>query len=149
MKLCLFFSVIFNPFYIGPYEGYFCVCLGCHNLHLHYKRLSNLPFLVSRKYKNTLFYFKYEIKDKQPFENMWSKYIKENFYLYIACFWIKNSNFGRFVFQINFFSLRQDILIFDGVHSSACNIGHFLGQAFTGIFFCFLKCIEKKLQFWN
>jgi hypothetical protein len=37
---------------------------------------------------------------KQPFENMWSKYIKENFSLYIACFWIKNSNFGRFVFQI-------------------------------------------------
>ena len=25
----------------------------------------------------------------------------------------------------------------------------FLGQAFSGIFFCFLKCIEKKLQFWN
>ena len=67
---------------------------------MHYKRLSNLPFLVSREYKNTLFYFKCEIKNKQPFENMWSKYIKENFYLYIACFWIKNSNFGRFVFQI-------------------------------------------------
>jgi hypothetical protein len=43
---------------------------GCHNLHLHYKRLSNLPFLVSREYKNTLFYFKCEIKNKQPFENM-------------------------------------------------------------------------------
>ena len=83
-----------------PYEGYFCVCLGCHNLHLHYKRLSNLPFLISREYKNTLFYFKCEIKNKQPFENMWSKYIKESFYLYIACFWIKNYNFGRFVFQI-------------------------------------------------
>jgi hypothetical protein len=26
-----------------------------------------------------------EIKNKQPFENMWSKYIKDNFYLYIAC----------------------------------------------------------------
>ena len=38
---------LINPFYIGPYEGYFCVCLGCHNLHLHYKRLSNVPFLVS------------------------------------------------------------------------------------------------------
>jgi hypothetical protein len=100
LKLCLFFNVIFNPFYIGPYEGYFCVCLGCHNIHLHYKRLSNLPFLVPREYKNTLFYFKCEIKNKQPFENMWSKYIKEKFYLYIACFWIKNSNFGRFVFQI-------------------------------------------------
>ena len=24
---------LINPFYIGPYEGYFCVCLGCHNLH--------------------------------------------------------------------------------------------------------------------
>jgi hypothetical protein len=46
------------------------VCLGCHNLHLHYKRLSNLPFFVSREYKNTLFYFKCEIKNKQPFENM-------------------------------------------------------------------------------
>jgi hypothetical protein len=32
--------------------GYFYVCLGCHNLHLHYKRLSNLAFLVSREYKN-------------------------------------------------------------------------------------------------
>ncbi len=61
---------LINPFYIGPYEGYFYVCLGCHNLHLHYKRLSNLPFLVSREYKNTLFYFKCEIKNKQPFENM-------------------------------------------------------------------------------
>ena len=30
----------------------------------------NLPFLVSREYKNTLFYFKCEIKNKQPFENM-------------------------------------------------------------------------------
>jgi hypothetical protein len=30
-----------------------------------------------------------------------------------------------------------------------CNIEHFLGQAFSGIFFCFLKCIGKKLQFWN
>ena len=36
----------------------------------NYKRLSNLPFLVSREYKNTLFYFKCEIKNKQPFENM-------------------------------------------------------------------------------
>ena len=26
---------LINPFYIGPYEGYFYVCLGCHNLHLH------------------------------------------------------------------------------------------------------------------
>ena len=26
---------LINPLYIGPYEGYFCVCLGCHNLHLH------------------------------------------------------------------------------------------------------------------
>ena len=41
-----------------------------------------------------------KLKNKQPFENMWSKYIKDNFYLYIACFWIKNSNFGRFAFQI-------------------------------------------------
>ena len=32
--------------------------------------VSNLPFLVSREYKNTLFYFKCEIKNKQPFENM-------------------------------------------------------------------------------
>jgi hypothetical protein len=48
----------------------FTVCLGCHNLQLHYKRLSNLPFLVSREYKNALFYFKCEIKNKQPFENM-------------------------------------------------------------------------------
>ena len=47
--------------YIEPYEGYCYVCLGCHNLPLHYKRLSNLPFLVSREYKNTLFYFKCEI----------------------------------------------------------------------------------------
>jgi hypothetical protein len=49
-----FFSVIFNPFYIGPYDGYFCVCLGCHNLHLHYKRLSNVPFFVSREYKQAI-----------------------------------------------------------------------------------------------
>jgi hypothetical protein len=48
--------------------------------------------------------------------------------------------------EVFIFSLRQDILIFDDVHSSACNIGHFLGQAFSGIFFCFLKCIEKELQ---
>ena len=61
---------LINPFYIGPYEGYLYVCLGCHNLHLHYKRLSNLPFLVSKEYKNILFYFKCEIKNKQPFENM-------------------------------------------------------------------------------
>ena len=61
---------LINPFYIGPYEGYFYVCLGCHNLHLHYKRLSNLPFLVSREYKSILFYFKCEIKNKQLFENM-------------------------------------------------------------------------------
>jgi hypothetical protein len=61
---------LINPFYIGPYEGCLYVCLGCHNLHLHYKRLLNLPFLVSREYKNTLFYFKCEIKNKQPFENM-------------------------------------------------------------------------------
>jgi hypothetical protein len=47
---------LINPFYIGPYEGYFYVCLGCHNLHLHYKRLSNLAFLVSREYKNTFFF---------------------------------------------------------------------------------------------
>jgi hypothetical protein len=47
------------------------VCLGCHNLHLHYKRLLNLPFFVSRDYKNTLFYFKCEIKNKQPFENIY------------------------------------------------------------------------------
>jgi hypothetical protein len=67
-------------------------------LRLHYKRLSNLPFLVSREYKNALFYFKCEIKNKQPFENMCSKYIKDNFYLCIACFWIKNSNLGRFVY---------------------------------------------------
>jgi hypothetical protein len=46
---------LINPFYIGPYEGYLYVCLGCHNLHLHYKRLLNLSFLVSREYKNTLF----------------------------------------------------------------------------------------------
>ena len=46
------------------------VIFVCHNLHLHYKRLSNLPFLVSREYKNTLFYFKCEIKNKQHFENM-------------------------------------------------------------------------------
>ena len=85
MKLCLFFSVIVNPLYKGPYEGYFIVCLGCHNLHLHYKRLSNLPFLVSREYKNILFYLKCEIKNKQPFENMWSNYIKE-FLLLIHCF---------------------------------------------------------------
>ena len=62
---------LINPFYIGgSYEGYLYVCLGCHNLHLHYKSLSNLPFFVSREYKNTLFYFKCEIKNKQPFENM-------------------------------------------------------------------------------
>ena len=48
----------------------FVCALGWHNLHLHYKRLSNLPFLVSREYKDTLFYFKCEIKNKQPFENM-------------------------------------------------------------------------------
>ena len=46
-----------------------------------------------------------------------------------------------------FFSLRQDILIFDDVDSSTCNIGHFLGQAFSGICFCFLKCIEKNYKF--
>jgi hypothetical protein len=23
---------LINPFYIGSYEGYFYVCLGCHNL---------------------------------------------------------------------------------------------------------------------
>jgi hypothetical protein len=39
--------------------------------------------------------------------------------------------------EVYFFSLRQDILIFDDVHSSACNIGNFLGQAFSGIFFLF------------
>jgi hypothetical protein len=72
-------------------EGYFYVCLGCHNLHLHYKRLSNLPFLVSREYKITLFYSKCEIKNKQPFENMWSKYIKEHFYLYVAYYLMKIS----------------------------------------------------------
>ena len=49
-------TLIFNPFYIGPYEDYFCVCLGCHNLQLHYKRLSNLAFLVSREYNNTFFF---------------------------------------------------------------------------------------------
>jgi hypothetical protein len=48
-----------------------------------------------------------------------------------------------------FFFHYVNILIFDDVHSSACNIGHFLGQAFSGIFFCFLKCIEKELQIWN
>ena len=42
--------------------------------------------------------------------------------------------------------LEDNFLIFDDVHSSACNIGHFLGQAFLGIFSCFLKCIEKELQ---
>ena len=42
--------------------------------------------------------------------------------------------------------LEDNFLIFDDVHSSVCNIGHFLGQAFSGIFFCFLKCIEKELQ---
>ena len=62
--------MLINPFYIGPYEGYFYVCLECHNLHLHYKRLLNLSFLVSREYKNTLFYFKCEIENKQAFENM-------------------------------------------------------------------------------
>jgi hypothetical protein len=45
-----------------------------------------------------------------------------------------------------FFSLRPDILIFDDVHSSACNIGHFLGKAFSGIFFGFLKCILWKMK---
>jgi hypothetical protein len=33
---------LINPFYIGSYEGYFYVCLGCHNLHLHYKHNTRL-----------------------------------------------------------------------------------------------------------
>ena len=51
--------------------------------------------------------------------------------------------------EVFFFSLRQDILIFDDVHSSACNIGHFLGHAFSDIFFSFLKYIKKELQICN
>jgi hypothetical protein len=53
-------------------------------------------------------------------------------------------NMERNLFLLS--SFFKDILIYDDVHSSACNIGHFLGQAFSGIFFCFLKCIEKELQ---
>jgi hypothetical protein len=44
-RFCVYWSRLFanclkigevtliNPFYIGPYEGYFYVCLGCHILH--------------------------------------------------------------------------------------------------------------------
>jgi hypothetical protein len=83
---------------------------------------------------------------------------KHSIYLFILFYFIYHSFKlvkGGFICKLFedrwgiFFSLRQDILIFDDVHSSACNIGHFLGQAFSGIFFCFLKCIETELQIWN
>jgi hypothetical protein len=72
-------------------------------------------------YKNTLFYFKCEIKNKQPFENMWSKYIKEIFYLCIACFWIKNSNFGRFVTMYFYILLKRGKVNLTDVYNVSVN----------------------------
>ena len=53
---------LINPFYIGPYEGYFYVCLGCHNLHLHYKRLSNLPSSFQENIKIYCFILNVKLK---------------------------------------------------------------------------------------
>jgi hypothetical protein len=110
-----------------------------------------------RKKKQITFHIKSRFVDNFISENK-VHVCKHFIYLFILFYFIYHIFKlvkGGFIYKLFedrwgiFFSLRQDILIFDDVHSSACNIGHFLGQAFSGIFFCFLKCIERELQIWN
>ena len=110
-----------------------------------------------RKKKQITFHIKSRFVDNFISENK-VHVCKHFIYLFIYYFVIYHSFKlvkGGFICKLFedrwgiFFSLRQDILIFDDVHSSACNIGNFLGQAFVGTvyFFVFWSASKKNYKF--